>query len=60
MAQTQGTVRSSDNKKNVISTDHKFKQFGNYIGGVHLGGVESTTSVFTAVRGLGKTFPVVK
>ena len=45
MAQKQGTARSSDNKKNVISAGCKGKKFGNDIGGVHRGGVASTRSV---------------
>ena len=34
MAQSQGTVRGTDEKNNAISADRKGKQFGNDIGWV--------------------------
>ena len=57
--QTHGTVRSRNNKNILISADHKGKQFGNDIGGVHRGGVTSMKSVLSSGRGHEKTFPVV-
>ena len=59
MAQKQGTLRSSDNKNNVISENRKGKKFGNDIGGVHRGSVASTRSFSSSRQGRENTFPVV-